>query len=96
MLETNYVRNTFRNGLDIEKERDINPFKFGIVGGGNIHTAIVSHEEYKHTGEHNLKSSSPKARLLDIQPGEPSKIEQGTAGLSCVWAEENTREAIKN
>jgi hypothetical protein len=94
VLETNYVRNAFRNGLSIEKEIDINPFKFGVVGGGDIHTAIVSHEEYNHSGEHNLKSSTPRARLLDIRPGEPSKIEQGTAGLSCVWAEENTRGAI--
>lgn len=94
VLETNYVRNAFRNGLAIEKQLDINPFKFGVVGGGDIHTAIVSHEEYAHTGEHNLKSSTPEARLLDTSPGEPSKIEQGTAGLSCVWAEENTRGAI--
>jgi hypothetical protein len=94
VLETNYVRNSFRNGLAIEKKIDINPFKFGVVGGGDIHTAIVSHEEYNHTGEHNLKSSTPEARLLDLVPGEPSKIEQGSAGLSCVWAEENTREAI--
>ncbi|WP_298534879.1 DUF3604 domain-containing protein [uncultured Algibacter sp.] len=94
VLETNYVRNAFRNGLAIGEGIGVNPFKFGVVGGGDIHTAIVSHEEYAFTGEHNLKSSSPKERLIDIRKGEPSKIEQGTAGLSCVWAEENTREAI--
>jgi len=63
-------------------------------GGGDIHTSIVSHEEYQHTGEHNLKSGTPRERLLEQVPGEPSKIEQGTAGLSNVWAEENTRESI--
>lgn len=94
VLETNYVRNAYKNGLKIEREIGINPFKFGVVGGGDIHTAIVSHEEYAHSGEHNLKSGTPHNRLLELRPGEPSKIEQGTAGLSCVWAEENTREAI--
>lgn len=92
--ETNYVRNAFKNGIKLEQELGVNPFKYGVVGGGDIHTSIVSHEEYAHSGEHNLKSSSPKARLLVNAPNEPSKIEQGTAGLSCVWAEENTREAI--
>ena len=94
VLETNYVRNALMNGLKIEQEIGINPYKYGVVGGGDIHTSIVSHEEYAHTGEHNLKSGTPKQRLLEIRPGEPSKIEQGSAGLSCVWAEENTRAAI--
>jgi len=94
VLEANYVRNAFSNGLFVEQELGSNPFKFGVVGGGDIHTSIVSHEEYAHTGEHNLKSGTPKQRLLELIPGEPSKIEQGSAGLSCVWAEENTREAI--
>ena len=92
--ETNYVRNAFANGLALEEKLGVNPFKYGVVGGGDIHTSIVSHEEYAHTGEHNLKSSTPHARLLENLPNEPSKIEQGTAGLSNVWAEENTREAI--
>jgi hypothetical protein len=92
--ETNYVRNAFANGLALEKKLGVNPFKYGVVGGGDIHTSIVSHEEYAHTGEHNLKSSSPHARLEVNTPGEPSKIEQGTAGLTCVWAEQNTRESI--
>lgn len=61
--EGNYVRNAFSNGLTLEKKIGANPFKYGIVGGGDIHTSIVSHEEYAHTGEHNLKSSTPKARL---------------------------------
>ncbi len=94
VLETNYVRNAYKNGLKLEKKLGVNPFKYGVVGGGDIHTAIVSHEEYAHSGEHNLKSGTPHNRLLELRPGEPSKIEQGTAGLSCVWAEENTREAI--
>ncbi|MGB5263536.1 MAG: DUF3604 domain-containing protein, partial [Lutimonas sp.] len=94
IVETNYVRNAYANGLQLEKKMGLNPFKYGVVGGGDIHTSIISHEEYAHTGEHNLKSSTPKARLLENAPNEPSKIEQGTAGLSCVWAEENTRDAI--
>ncbi len=94
VVETNYVRNAFANGLAIEKDVGVNPFKYGVVGGGDIHTSIVSHEEYQHTGEHNLKSGTPHQRLLESLPNEPSKIEQGTAGLSNVWAEENTREAI--
>ncbi|WP_276390434.1 DUF3604 domain-containing protein [Eudoraea chungangensis] len=94
VLETNYVRNAYKNGLKLERKIGVNPFKYGVVGGGDIHTAIVSHEEYAHSGEHNLKSGTPHNRLLELRPGEPSKIEQGTAGLSCVWAEENTREAI--
>lgn len=92
--ETNYVRNAFSNGMALEQKIGANPFKYGVVGGGDIHTSIVSHEEYAHTGEHNLKSSTPKVRLLVNAPNEPSKIEQGTAGLSNVWAEENTRESI--
>jgi hypothetical protein len=94
VVETNYVRNAYGNGLKLEQQLGVNPFKYGVVGGGDIHTSIVSHEEYAHTGEHNLKSGTPKQRLLEILPGEPSKVEQGSAGLSCVWAEENTREAI--
>ena len=94
VVETNYIRNAFSNGMVLEQKIGMNPFKYGVVGGGDIHTSIVSHEEYAHSGEHNLKSSSPKARLLVNAPDEPSKIEQGTAGLSNVWAEENTRESI--
>ena len=94
VVETNYVRNAFMNGLKLEQKLGINPFKYGVVGGGDIHTSIVSHEEYEHTGEHNLKSGTPTERLLVSAPNEPSKIEQGTAGLSNVWAEENTRESI--
>ena len=80
VLTTNYVRNAFENGLALEKSIGVNPFKYGVVGGGDIHTAIVSHEEFAFTGEHNLKSSTPHARLLEGVPGEPSKIEQGSAG----------------
>jgi hypothetical protein len=94
VVETNYVRNAFMNGLELEQKIGINPFRYGVVGGGDIHTSIVSHEEYQHTGEHNLKSGTPTERLLISAPNEPSKIEQGTAGLSNVWAEENTRESI--
>lgn len=94
VVETNYVRNAFKNGLLLEQSLGVNPFKYGVVGGGDIHTSIVSHEEYAHTGEHNLKSGTPHERLQISAPNEPSKIEQGTAGLTNVWATENTREAI--
>jgi hypothetical protein len=91
-----YVREAFKRGLKFEQSTSIgiNPFKYGVVGGADVHTSIISHEEYAFTGEHNLKSATPEQRLQQSVPNEPSKIEQGTAGLSCVWAESNTREAI--
>ncbi|MBK8306644.1 MAG: DUF3604 domain-containing protein, partial [Gammaproteobacteria bacterium] len=49
VLETNYVRNAFRNGMVLQQTIGINPFEYGVVGGGDIHTSIVSHEEYQHT-----------------------------------------------
>ena len=92
----NYIREAFKRGMVYQKAMGINPFKYGVVGGGDIHTSIVSHEEYAHTGEHNLKSATPKQRLQEglSDTDEPSKIQQGSAGLSCVWAEENTRAGI--
>lgn len=92
--EGNFIRNAYKNGLKLQQQLGVNPFKYGVVGGGDIHTSIASHEEYQNTGDHNLKSSTPHQRLLENLPNEPSKIEQGTAGLSCVWAEENTRSSI--
>ena len=80
--------------MKYEQDLGTNPFKYGVVGGGDIHTGIVSHEEYAHTGEHNLKSATSKQRITESRVGEPSKIEQGSAGLSCVWAGDNTREEI--
>jgi hypothetical protein len=71
VVDTNYVRNAFGNGLAIQQQMGVNPFKYGVVGGGDIHTSIVSHEEFAFTGEHNLKSSTPHARLLEDLPGEP-------------------------
>src|SRR6476660_5015946 len=45
MLEFEYARSAFKNGLKLEKELGVNPYKFGMVGSTDAHTALAAVEE---------------------------------------------------
>jgi hypothetical protein len=42
MLEFEYARSTLKNGLKLEEELGVNPFKFGFVYGSDHHTALAT------------------------------------------------------
>ncbi|MCJ8318090.1 MAG: DUF3604 domain-containing protein, partial [Colwellia sp.] len=45
MLATEYTRSTLKNGLLLETELGVNPFKLGFVGGGDMHTSLVTQDD---------------------------------------------------
>ncbi|MES2148831.1 MAG: DUF3604 domain-containing protein [Pseudomonadota bacterium] len=94
------VRNVLRKGLLEEQKYGFNPYKFGFVAGTDNHNGTPGDtEEGSYKGHGGNADSDPRVRLgLDSTVVTrslgfaSSRLNPG--GLTGVWAEENTREAI--
>ncbi|MCP4396003.1 MAG: DUF3604 domain-containing protein [bacterium] len=97
MLQYEYAREALKNGLKLEKKLGVNPYKFGMVGSTDTHTALATAEEENFFGKHSGKE--PKPERWNALIGEFGDIswygwEQVSSGYAAVWATENTRKAI--
>jgi hypothetical protein len=92
--EGDYARSALKRGLKIEAQTGANPYKFGMIGSTDSHTAMASAEENNFHGK-MAQDSTPETKSKDIIPGA-NGFDMGAAGLVAVWAEENTRESIFN
>jgi hypothetical protein len=99
MLEFEYARSAFRTGLALEEKLGINPYKFGLVGSTDAHTALAAVEEDNFFGK--TSGSEPSATRADHpflkNPDTGITImgwETAASGYAAVWATDNTREAI--
>jgi hypothetical protein len=97
MLEREYARSALKLGLQLETKLGTNPYKFGMVGATDSHTALPTAEEENFFG----KSTSVEPSKTRIEhPFVKSKLgaiegyELLASGYQGVWAMENTREAI--
>ena len=95
LLDKSYVRNALLDGVGFQEMLGANPFKYGIVGGGDSHIAASVNEEFNYPGVHGNTDKTPEIRLASTGSvaGEPA-IYFGTPAATGVWAPENTREAI--
>jgi hypothetical protein len=97
MLEFEYARSALKNGLKLEKEFGVNPYKLGLVGSTDSHTALTAVEEDNFFGK--TTSSEPSADRA-MHPFVKTKLatfmgwETSASGYAAVWANENTRESI--
>jgi len=102
MLPREYAREAFKRGLAYEAKLGTNPFKFGVIGSTDSHTALSTAEEDNYFGKVTpLEPSADPIRFDEVIAGRPApKGHQiyarqiGSAGLAAVWARENTREAL--
>jgi hypothetical protein len=104
MLPREYARSAWKRGLAYEEELGANPFKFGVVGSTDAHTALSTTQEDNFFGKVVLvEPTSDPIRFEEpitgrFTPDDPSDdLTHGdalAAGLAAVWARENTREAI--
>jgi hypothetical protein len=97
MLEFEYARSALKNGLLLEQELGVNPYKFGMIGSTDAHTGLAAVEEENFFGK--TSSSEPSAeRALHpfVKRGNQTIMtwETAASGYAAVWATENTREAL--
>jgi hypothetical protein len=99
MLEFEYARAALRNGLKLEKELGVNPYKFGMVGSTDSHTGLAAVEEDNFFGK--ISSSEPSAERAFHPFMKNPKLglsimgwETTASGYAGVWATDNTREAL--
>lgn len=100
MLQYEYGRSALRLGLQLEKKLGVNPFKFGMIGSTDAHTAVSSIEEDNFFGKHSGVEPEPgrwehEVIRSSVDPGlTVLGWQQAASGYAAVWATENTREAI--
>jgi len=99
MLEFEYVRSALKNGLKLESELGVNPYKFGLVGSTDAHTGLTAVEEDNFFGKTTSSEPSAERAMHPFIKNEKEKAvvmawETIASGYAAVWARENTREAI--
>ena len=99
MLQWEYARQALKTGLMLEKQLGVNPYKFGMVGSTDSHTALSAVEEDNFFGKHSGVEPEPhRWEHIVIQAPDPKLNvmgwQQAASGYAGVWARENTREAI--
>jgi hypothetical protein len=99
MLEFEYLRSAYKNGLKLEQQLGVNPYKFGLVGSSDAHTGLTAMEEDNFFGKTTPQEPSPKRISEAFIDNKETGVkimdwEVAAAGYAAVWANENTRESI--
>lgn len=98
-----YVREAYLNGLRMEQESGVNPYKFGVIGSSDTHNAAGSFEEDNYWSKTGVLDIEPQLRgsvPLDTPTADGETYANGASqywggsGLAGVWAESNTRDSI--
>jgi len=98
MLQREYAREAFKNGLLLEDRLGTNPYKFGVIGSTDSHTALATAEEENFFGKVSHVEPSPERMMKPFAEFTEELVWEGwsmvASGYAAVWAAENTREAI--
>ena len=97
MLQYEYARTALQIGLQLEAKLGTNPYKFGMIGSTDTHTALATADEDNFFGKHSGTEPNPKRMSHPVGCfGENCIIgwQQAASGYAAVWAVENTRESI--
>jgi hypothetical protein len=95
VLPGSYVRNTLKTGLQYEQQTGVNPFKLGFVGGLDNHNGTPGASDavqYAKTGAHGDSSFAVAGQILNQT--NFLGLETNGGGLTGIWAEENSRDAL--
>lgn len=99
MLEFEYARSAYKNGLKLEQLLGVNPYKFGLVGSSDAHTGLSAMEEDNFFGKTTPQEPSPERLTKTFFHDDKTGVtvmdwEVGASGYAAVWATENTRTSL--
>lgn len=90
-FDNDFIRNALGDGLMVDKERGINPYKYGMIASTDTHLSApgaVSEKTFPgHGGASGASRDELPEGLVDFPDSSPG-------GLAVLWAEENSREAL--
>jgi len=91
-----YVREALKRGLAIQARTGVNPYKFGVIGSTDSHTALSTADENNFFGKFGDTEPSAKRVLAPYPSVQPGRFNWQflASGRAAVWARANTREEI--
>ncbi len=93
MFKYQYARSVLGLGLQHEAKLGVNPFKFGMIGSTDQHTALSTTAEDNFFGKFLGSEPSPDRGSTRMGRNQLN-WKLGASGLAAVWTKENTRGAI--
>jgi hypothetical protein len=99
MLQYEYGRSALKLGLKLGEQLGVNPYKFGLSGASDSHTALATTREENYFGKYKATEPSPDRHNGDVIPADDPALriktsQEVASGLTAVWARENTRGQI--
>ncbi|HEU4936145.1 MAG TPA: DUF3604 domain-containing protein [Vicinamibacterales bacterium] len=99
MLQFEYARQAYKNGLLLGQKLGANPYKFGLIGSSDAHTGLAAMEEDNFFGKTAPQEPSPERMTKTFVKDPKTGVtimdwEVSASGYAAVWAAENTREAM--
>jgi hypothetical protein len=98
MLPAEYARSALKIGISLGSTLGTNPYKFGMIGSTDSHTALSTTAEDNFYGKHSAGMEPGPNRVKGVVGKAGDKVvyswEQAASGYTAVWSTENTREGI--
>ncbi len=97
MLQYEYTRSALKLGLKYQKELNVNPYQFGLIGSTDSHTSLATADDNNFFGKaSNVEPSKDRANhpFLHSELGTIYTYETLASGYAAVWAKSNTREDL--
>ena len=96
MLQYEYARSALKLGLELGRKMGANPYKFGLSGATDTHTALATTREENFFGKYQSTEPSPDRHNREVIPADDPALriktsQEVASGLTAVWARENTR-----
>lgn len=89
--DTGFFRQTLLDGLQMERQRGVNPYAMGVIASTDTHLGTPgAADENRFLGHGGAGTPAAKS----VPRGLPDKLEYNPGGLAVVWAEHNTRRAV--
>jgi hypothetical protein len=90
-----YGRQALKDGITMQDVRGYNPYKFGFGAAADSHNSAAPYRHDNFFGLHADADGSVERRFAGVLIGGTMDVRlENPAGLTGVWAEENTRASI--
>jgi Protein of unknown function (DUF3604) len=94
IMRGNYTREALKQGLEIQQRLGTNPYRFGLIGSTDSHTALATADDDNFWGK--FPDSEPSAARMTTKMGGNlwENWRLASSGYVAVWAKANTRAEI--